>query len=85
MRGGDVAAAAPHADEQAGIEAGICPLCGGSNQCAMAAQQAASGCWCMQADIAPAALAAIPSAALDRACLCPRCAAMTAPTTPPAA
>ncbi|MDR2327291.1 MAG: cysteine-rich CWC family protein [Acidovorax sp.] len=52
-----------------------CPLCGQSNQCAISAGLAAESCWCMTADIAAAALAAIPEAQRRQACLCPRCAA----------
>jgi hypothetical protein len=53
-----------------------CPLCGGPNGCAPAASGSfASPCWCTQAAIDPAALAAIPAALKNRACLCPRCAA----------
>ncbi|WP_288471728.1 cysteine-rich CWC family protein [Paracidovorax oryzae] len=54
---------------------GRCPLCGQSNQCAIAAGQPADTCWCMGALVKPAALAAVPDAARGMACLCPRCAA----------
>ena len=53
-----------------------CPVCGGANQCAPA--QAGSfdvPCWCRTASISPEALARIPADAINRACLCPRCAA----------
>ncbi len=52
-----------------------CPLCGQPNQCAAEAGRPAAECWCMQACMDPAALAAIPPAARGLACLCPRCAA----------
>ncbi|GAB7127384.1 cysteine-rich CWC family protein [Silvimonas sp. JCM 19000] len=68
-----------------GVDAAHCPLCGALNQCAIAAQTAASDCWCMQAEINPAALAALPQAALERACLCPRCAAGVQAATAPSA
>ncbi|MEG2050332.1 MAG: cysteine-rich CWC family protein, partial [Comamonas sp.] len=35
-----------------------CPLCGQCNQCAITAGLAPESCWCMTADVAPAALAA---------------------------
>ncbi|WP_092940913.1 cysteine-rich CWC family protein [Paracidovorax wautersii] len=52
-----------------------CPVCGQRNQCAVEAGRPAAECWCMQAPMDPAALAAIPPAAIGLACLCPQCAA----------
>lgn len=53
----------------------ICPLCGGSNQCAPASAGTFDiECWCTKAVISPEALAQIPSEQVDKACLCPRCA-----------
>ncbi|OYD49560.1 cysteine-rich CWC family protein [Acidovorax kalamii] len=50
-----------------------CPLCGGPNQCAMAAGRPPESCWCMTQPIAPAALAAVPEAQRGQACVCPAC------------
>ena len=50
-----------------------CPLCGGDNQCAMAADQAAEICWCQAVTISAASLAAIPADSVDKRCLCPAC------------
>ncbi|BBL26512.1 cysteine-rich CWC family protein [Comamonas terrigena] len=61
-----------------------CPLCGQSNQCAITAGLAPESCWCMGADIAPDALAAIPEAQRRQSCLCPRCAAGQFPGRAPA-
>lgn len=53
----------------------VCPLCGGSNEC----QPARTGsfevdCWCRTTPVSPEALARVPPAQRDLACLCPRCA-----------
>ncbi len=56
----------------------LCPLCGLPNQCGLLAADAlgaAPPCWCMDARIPAATLARIAPPALNRACLCPRCAA----------
>jgi hypothetical protein len=52
-----------------------CPLCGEPNDC----RAAMSGsfdqpCWCAEVTVDPAALARVPEAARNRACLCRRCA-----------
>ncbi|TAJ53028.1 MAG: DNA or RNA helicase of superfamily II [Nevskiaceae bacterium] len=53
-----------------------CPLCGGANQCAPArAGTLDVECWCTRATISPQALARVPAEWVNRACLCPRCAA----------
>ena len=66
----------------------LCPVCGSPNTCAMEAQRATGQdqppCWCTQLTISPAALARIPAAARDRACLCPGCAAFSADDRTPA-
>ena len=58
-----------------------CPLCGGDNQCAMAAGQPAETCWCQGASISPEALAAIPAESVGVRCLCPACGRLDAPAT----
>jgi hypothetical protein len=52
-----------------------CPLCGGPNDC-RAAQSGSFDppCWCAEVTVDPAALARMPEAARNRACLCRRCA-----------
>lgn len=50
-----------------------CPLCGGDNACG--AVQGTRNCWCFAAAIPAAALARVPEAARNAACLCARCAA----------
>lgn len=53
-----------------------CPLCGGANQCAPAQTGRLDvECWCSKAAISPAALARVPTDKINKACLCPRCAA----------
>jgi hypothetical protein len=56
--------------------ASICPLCGGRNDCRMAAgAQDVSGCWCGQATIPQHVLDRIPEAQRGLACVCAKCAA----------
>lgn len=52
-----------------------CPLCGGPNGCAPATQGTFdTPCWCTTAQVDPAALAQIPEAQRNQACLCAKCA-----------
>ncbi|SDS77652.1 Cysteine-rich CWC [Halopseudomonas sabulinigri] len=54
----------------------LCPLCGNANQCGLAtARQAAAPCWCFSTPVSKAALARVPAEQIDKACLCPNCAA----------
>ena len=54
----------------------VCPLCGGANACAPAREGRLDvPCWCTTAAIDPAALARVLPDLIDKACLCPRCAA----------
>lgn len=58
-----------------------CPLCGGSNQCTPAnTGRFDPECWCTKAAISPEALAKIPPELVNKACLCPRCAAGLPPS-----
>lgn len=54
----------------------ICPLCGGANDCV---SSKAGGfeveCWCTTVSISREVLALIPPDAVNKSCLCPRCAA----------
>lgn len=53
-----------------------CPLCGAANQCAPASTGRLDvPCWCSTVQIDPQALARVPPEQLNKACLCPRCAA----------
>jgi hypothetical protein len=54
----------------------LCPLCGATNDCAMARVGSAgcADCWCSRARIAAETLAAIPAAARGVACVCRTCA-----------
>lgn len=60
-----------------------CPLCGAANECA-AAQTGSfdTPCWCASITVDPTALATIPEAKRDQACLCPRCAMGRVPAQP---
>jgi hypothetical protein len=58
-------------------EATKCLLCGEVNECAVAAGRDPESCWCMTATMSPSALAAIPTEAKGKVCICARCAAGT--------
>ena len=53
----------------------VCPLCGQSNECAIAAGRPAESCWCMTQAINPAALAALPQEGRGKVCICAACGA----------
>jgi hypothetical protein len=67
------------ASEAPALDTKRCPACGAANHCVMVA--GAKGgvdeppCWCTQVRIDRAQFARIPAAALNKACLCPACAA----------
>jgi len=57
------------------VDPTLCPLCGESNTCAMAAgAESAEPCWCVAVPIPPSVLDQVPPAARGVACLCRRCA-----------
>nr|WP_090310445.1 cysteine-rich CWC family protein [Pseudomonas linyingensis] len=59
----------------------LCPLCGGANQCSPAqAGRLDVECWCTMAPVSKEALARVPVHLLNKACLCPRCAAGLPPS-----
>lgn len=66
----------------------LCPLCGGTNECVPAnTGQLTVECWCSKTTISAEALACVPAEQINKACLCPRCAAgltppMARPTDP---
>jgi hypothetical protein len=54
-----------------------CPACGALNQCSLADPRSATlACWCYSVNIDPAVLQALPAELRNKACLCPRCAAV---------
>jgi len=55
------------------INTSKCPLCGGPNQCAMAADPEASECWCGGKEFPRELLAQIPEYAIRKTCVCPQC------------
>jgi hypothetical protein len=58
-------------------DASHCPACGAANRCGLAdPRSAARGCWCFEVSIDPAILEALPAELRNKACLCPRCAAV---------
>jgi len=68
-----------HPDPATPLPQTLCPLCGGSNQCAPATAGSFDvPCWCTTTPVNPAALQRIPPELRNRACLCPRCATLIA-------
>lgn len=62
------------------LQADTCPVCGQPNACAVSAcGRFDADCWCAQVAISPQALARVPVALKNKACLCQRCA--QGPTT----
>ena len=59
---------------------GICPLCGGPNACALAQSGSFDApCWCRETAINPHAIARVPEAQRNEACICEKCAASRFP------
>ncbi|MFY9345100.1 MAG: cysteine-rich CWC family protein [Planctomycetota bacterium] len=68
----------------AAIDPARCPLCGASNDCALAQPESAgTACWCAAVQIAPEVRRAIPAAARNRACVCRTCATSPSASTMP--
>ena len=59
--------------ERNSLDIAICPLCGESNQCAMAADTDATACWCEGVVFPEALLAQIPTNAVRKTCVCQKC------------
>ncbi|MBL7161693.1 MAG: cysteine-rich CWC family protein [Anaerolineales bacterium] len=55
------------------LSTSTCPLCGEPNQCAVAADPAATECWCELVDFPPELLAQIPDDAVRKTCVCQKC------------
>ncbi len=54
-----------------GMRPDRCPICGGPNDCSMAAGK--SECWCAQAKISEEALTRVPEEAKGKVCVCRKC------------
>lgn len=50
-----------------------CPLCGESNQCAVAADPNAIACWCESVTFPDELLAKMPADAVRKSCVCQKC------------
>ena len=60
-----------------------CSICGEPNQCSLSNPATATQpCWCFTAEIAAEAHERIPDEALNKACICPRCARGESPANP---
>lgn len=60
-----------------------CPVCGEPNQCGLSNPATATlPCWCFSAEIAREALKKISVDALNKACICARCARGELPAKP---
>ena len=55
------------------LSTSTCPLCGGPNQCAVAADPNATECWCEGEDFPEELLAQIPEEAVRKTCVCQSC------------
>ena len=55
------------------IDVAKCPLCGGPNQCATAADPNAVDCWCGSIIFPNELLAKIPENAVRKTCVCQNC------------
>lgn len=63
----------------------VCPLCGQPNQCALEIErstgQKQDSCWCAQATFSAELLSRLPAHAVNRACICARCASGQGPVS----
>ncbi len=55
------------------LNTAICPLCGEPNHCAVAADPAATECWCEFVEFPRELLALIPEDAVRKTCVCQKC------------
>ncbi|WP_425583049.1 cysteine-rich CWC family protein [Zhongshania borealis] len=55
------------------VSAAQCPLCGQTNQCAIAAGNAASSCWCMNSTFSGAAKQQAANTQGPQRCICKAC------------
>jgi hypothetical protein len=55
------------------VDTAKCPLCGGPNQCALAADPTATECWCDTLTFPRDLLDQIPSDAVRKTCVCKEC------------
>ena len=55
------------------LDTAVCPLCGGPNHCATAADPDATECWCEDEKFSAELLAQIPERIGDKVCVCQKC------------
>jgi hypothetical protein len=55
------------------LNTALCPLCGGPNLCAMAADPNATECWCGSVEFPRELLAQIPEKTVRKTCVCQKC------------
>jgi hypothetical protein len=60
-------------DQIVNLDTARCPLCGESNQCAMAADPEATECWCETEKFPSDLLERVPEHAVRLTCICRRC------------
>ncbi|MBX3159657.1 MAG: cysteine-rich CWC family protein [Deltaproteobacteria bacterium] len=53
------------------VDASLCPLCGGANDCGRAAGR--STCWCFEVTVPRDVLARVPAEQRGVVCICRRC------------
>ena len=59
--------------EKIPYDAGVCPLCGESNKCAMLADPNATECWCESVVFPQELLDQVPPQLDRKACICKKC------------
>jgi len=55
------------------LDTATCVLCGGPNQCALAADPEATQCWCDSVTFDDELLARVPDSAVRKVCICQKC------------
>lgn len=60
-------------DNKSSLDTTLCPLCGGPNSCAMAADPSATACWCETVSFPRELLEQIPASAVRKTCVCKKC------------
>lgn len=60
-------------DNSDNTDTSLCPLCGGDNACARAADPSAQNCWCSNINFPTAIFEQLPAEEKNRRCICASC------------
>ncbi len=55
------------------IKTSVCPICGGANQCASAADLNAKSCWCVNKNFPEGIFELVPEKLIRKTCICKNC------------